>query len=250
MDGFIRECRARKEPGEDLMSRLIHARDEDGTRMTETQLRDEAMTLYLAGHETTALTLAWTWYALAQNPRVEEKLVAEWSAVLGGRAPTVEDLPRLAYTEHVITETMRLYPPVYIIGREPVEDRELGGYRVRRGTTVFMSQWVTHRDGRFYDAPLEFKPERWADGLAKRLPKYAYYPFGGGPRVCIGNGFAMMEAVLLLATVGQQYRFTLEAEPAVTFDLGITLLPERGIPAVLRRRCGVGGSRNSGEPGA
>jgi cytochrome P450 len=236
VDGFIDQCRSRKVPGDDLMSRLILARDEDGSHMTETQLRDEAMTLYLAGHETTAVSLAWTWYVLAQHPHVEEKLAAEWSVVLGGRSPTVEDLPRLTYTEHVIVEAMRLYPPVYIIGREPVADRELGGFVVPRGTTVFMCQWVTHRDGRFYEAPLEFRPERWADGLAKRLPKYAYFPFGGGPRVCIGNGFAMIEAVLLLATIGQQYRFTLEPEPAVTFDLGITLLPTKGIPAVLRRR--------------
>ena len=204
--------------------------------MTDVQLRDEAMTLYLAGHETTALTLAWTWYALARHPHVEEKLVAEWSAVLGGRTPTVEDLPRLTYTEAVITEAMRLYPPVYLVGREAIADRELGGFTVRRGTTVFMSQWVTHRDARFFDDPLEFRPERWLDGLAKRLPKYAYFPFGGGPRVCIGNGFAMMEAILLLATIGPQYRFTLEPEPAVTFDLGITLLPKDGIPAVLKRR--------------
>ena len=236
VDGFIRQGRARKEPGEDLLSRLLLARDEDGASMTDTQLRDEAMTLYLAGHETTALTLAWTWYALARHPHVEEKLVAEWSAVLGGRAPTADDLPRLTYTKHVITESMRLYPPAYLIGREALDERELGGFVVPRGTTLFLSQWVTHRDKRFYDAPLEFRPERWADGLAKRLPKYAYFPFGGGPRVCIGNEFAMMEAVLLLATIGQRYRFTLEPEPPVVFQLGITLLPEFGIPAVLRRR--------------
>jgi cytochrome P450 len=236
VDGFIRRGRDRTAPGDDLLSRLVLALDEDGSRMTDEQLRDEATTLYLAGHETTALTLSWAWYALAHHPRVEERLAAEWAAGLAGRAPTVEDLPRLVYTEHVITEAMRLYPPVYVIGREPLSDRELGGFPLRRGTTAFMSQWVMHRDERYYDAPLEFRPERWADGLAKRLPKYAYFPFGGGPRVCIGNGFAMMEAVLLLATFGQRYRFTLEPSPEVGFAPGITLLPKDGIPAVLRRR--------------
>jgi cytochrome P450 len=236
VDGFVRQSRARSEPGDDLLSRLIAARDEDGARMTDDQLRDEAMTLYLAGHETTALTLSWTWCALARHPHVEARLAAEWSAVLGGRPPTADDVPRLTYTEHVVMEAMRLYPPVYLIGREAVRDLELGGYRVPRGMTVFMSQWVTHRDGRFFEAPLEFRPERWESGLARRLPKYAYFPFGGGPRVCIGNGFAMLEAVLLLATIGQRYRFTLEPDPPVAFETGITLLPKYGIPAVLRRR--------------
>lgn len=238
LDGFIQKGKARhaRVPGEDLLSRLIHARDEDGTVMTDTQLRDEAMTLYLAGHETTALTLSWTWYALSRAPAVEDKLTAEWARVLGGRAPTAEDIPHLPYTDCVIKESMRLYPPVYLIGREPTEDRELGGYVMPRGTTVFMSQWVAHRDQRFFDQPLEFKPERWAEGLGERLPKYAYFPFGGGPRVCIGNTFAMMEAVLLLATVGQRYRFTLEPDPPVDFELGITMLPKAGIPALLRKR--------------
>jgi cytochrome P450 len=236
VDGFIRQGRARQTPGDDLLSRLVAATDEDGGRMTDAQLRDEAMTLYLAGHETTALTLAWTWYALAGAPGVEEKLAAEWSSVMGGRPPTLEDLPRLRYTEQVVLEAMRLYPPVYLIGREAVRDLELGGYAVRRGTTVFLSQWVTHRDGRFHPEPLKFRPERWEEAPAKQMPRYAYFPFGGGPRVCIGNTFAMMEAVLLLATLGQRYRFTLEPDPPVTFALGITLLPAAGIPAVLRRR--------------
>ena len=187
IDGFIREGRSRSEPGDDLLSMLLRAQDEDGSRMTDVQLRDEAMTLFLAGHETTALTLSWTWYLLAQHPEVEEKLAAEWANVLGGRLPTPDDIPRLRYTEHVIQEAMRVYPPVYLIGREPVSDVELGGYRVRRGTTVFMSQWVSHRDPKYFDDPEAFRPERWADGLARRLPKYAYYPFGGGPRVCLAT---------------------------------------------------------------
>ena len=233
---FIRQGRARTEPGDDLLSMLLRAQDEDGSRMTDIQLRDEAMTLFLAGHETTALTLSWTWYLLARHPEVEAKLVAEWQTVLGGRMPVADDVPRLTYTEHVITEAMRVYPPVYLIGREPVIDVELGGYRIRKGTTLFFSQWVNHRDPKYFADPEAFLPERWSDGLAKRIPKYAYYPFGGGPRVCIGNLFAMMESVLLLTAIGRAWRFTLEphyqAEPWPT----ITLRPLNGLPAVLTPR--------------
>lgn len=237
VDGFIAQGRARKDAGDDLLSRLVSAQDDDGSRMTEAQLRDEAMTLYLAGHETTALTLTWAWYLLATHSEVEAKLVEEWQRVLGGRAPTPEDLPNLPYTDAVIAEAMRVYPPVYLIGREATRDLELGGYRVRRGTTIFMSQWVSHRDPRYFGPdPEAFRPERWLDGLAKRIPKYAYYPFGGGPRVCIGNTFALMEAAILLATVGQRYRFTLDADAIIDTNPQITLLPKYGIPATLALR--------------
>jgi cytochrome P450 len=236
VDGFVAAGRARKQPGDDLLSRLLTAQDEDGTRMTDRQLRDEAMTLYLAGHETTALTLSWSWDLIARHPQVEEKLVGEWQTVLGGRTPTADDLPRLPYTDAVITEAMRVYPPVYLLGREATCDLELGGYRVRKGYTVFVSQWVSHRDPRYFPDPEAFRPERWLDGLAKRLPRYAYYPFGGGPRMCIGNTFALMEAALVLATVGQRYRFTLASDAPAEFNPQITLLPLNGIPAVLTRR--------------
>ncbi|HEY3789970.1 MAG TPA: cytochrome P450 [Urbifossiella sp.] len=234
--GFIAAGRSRKEPGDDLLSILINAKDDDGSKMTDRQLRDEAMTLYLAGHETTALTLSWSWLLLAQHPRVEEKLAAEWRRVLAGRTPTPDDLPNLPYTDAVITEAMRVYPPVYLIGREATCDLELGGYRVKRGTTVFMSQWASHRDSRYFTDPEKFIPERWEDGLAKRLPKYVYFPFGGGPRVCIGNTFALMEAAILLATVGQRYRFTLAEDAVIDVNPQITLLPAYGIPAVLEPR--------------
>lgn len=236
VDGFISAGQARKEPGDDLLSRLVSARDEDGSRMTAAQLRDEAMTLYLAGHETTALTLTWSWYLLATHPDAEAKLVEEWSRVLGGRTPTPDDLPNLPYTDAVITESMRVYPPVYLIGREATTDLELGGYRVRKGYTVFMSQWVNHRDPKHFPDPEVFRPERWLDGLAKRIPKYAYYPFGGGPRVCIGNTFALMEAAILLATVGQRYRFTLDPGAVIDTNPQITLLPKYGVPATLQMR--------------
>lgn len=237
VDGFIAAGRARTEPSDDLLSRLVSAQDDDGSRMTEAQLRDEAMTLYLAGHETTALTLTWSWYLLATHPEVQQKLVEEWATVLAGRSPTPDDLANLPYTDAVITEAMRVYPPVYLIGREATTDLELGGYRVRKGYTIFMSQWVSHRDPRFFGPdPEVFRPERWLDGLAKRLPKYAYYPFGGGPRVCIGNTFALMEAAILLATVGQQYKFTLDADAVIGTNPQITLLPLNGIPATLEKR--------------
>lgn len=237
VDGFIAQGRARKEVGDDLLSRLVSAQDEDGSRMTARQLREEAMTLYLAGHETTSLTLTWAWVLLAQHPASEAKLVEEWQRVLGGRSPTPDDLPNLPYTDAVIAEAMRVYPPVYLIGREATCDLELGGYRVRRGTTIFMSQWVSHRDPRYFGPdPEAFRPERWLDGLAKRIPKYAYYPFGGGPRVCIGNTFALMEAAILLATIGQRYRFTLDPDADLTIDPQITLLPKYAIPAMLALR--------------
>jgi cytochrome P450 len=236
VDGFIATGKARTKPGDDLLSRLIAARDDDGKPMTDRQLRDEAMTLYLAGHETTALTLTWSWYLLAKHPHVEDRLLDEWRTVLGGRIPTADDLTRLPYTDAVINEAMRVYPPVYLIGREATTDLELGGYRVKKGYTVFMSQWVSHRDPRYFPDPEKFLPERWLDESAKKLPKYAYYPFGGGPRVCIGNTFALMEAAILLAAVGQQYRFTLASDKPPGLSPQITLLPEDGIPAILQRR--------------
>ena len=236
VDGFIAAGRARRPPGNDLLSTMIAAQHEDGTQMSDRQLRDEAMTLYLAGHETTALTLAWTWYLLSQHPRVEEKLANEWGRVLGARAPGADDLARLPYTAAVIAESMRLYPPVYALGREATTELELGGYRVKRGYTVLMSQWVNHRDPRYFPEPERFSPERWEDGLQKRLPRFAYYPFGGGQRMCVGSHFANVEATIVLAMVGQKYRFTLEPDAVIDIKAQITLLPKYGIPATLRHR--------------
>jgi len=236
VEGFIASGRSRRDVGDDLLSRLLVAQHEDGTRMSDLQLRDEAMTLYLAGHETTALTLAWSWYLLSQNPNVENRLVSEWQDVLAGATPTADQLHRLPYTAAVIAESMRLYPPVYVIGREATDDLELGGYRVKRGYTVLMSQWVNHRDPRYFPEPEEFRPERWENGLAKRIPKFAYYPFGGGQRLCVGSSFALMEAAIILAAVGQRYRFTLDPDAVIGIKPQITLLPANGIPATLERR--------------
>jgi cytochrome P450 len=221
----------------DLLSILLRARDEaDGGGMTDKQLHDEVMTLLLAGHETTAIALSWTWYLLAQHPAVEAKLLAELQAVLGGRAPTVEDLPQLPYTEWVLWEALRLYPPAWALAREAVQDCEIGGYPVPAGTIVVMSQWLLHRDPRYFDEPERFLPERWADGLAKRLPRYAYFPFGGGPRLCIGAGFASLEAALVLATVLPRFRLTLVPEHPIALWPSATLRPRYGIRMVLHRR--------------
>lgn len=236
----IRERRAAAgaggERGDDLMSLLLHAQDIDGTRMTDRQLRDEAMTLFIAGHETTALALSWTWYLLSQHPDIEAKLWAELQTVLGGRPPGVADLARLTYTERVVMESLRLYPPAYGFGREALQDCEIGGYSVPKGTTLFMSQWVMHRSSRYFPDPEAFLPDRWADGLAKRLPRYAYCPFGGGPRTCIGSGFAMMEAVLLLATIAQKFRLTLVPGHPIVLYPSLTLRPAHGVRVVLERR--------------
>ena len=235
--GFIRQRRAQNVEKADLLSILLHARDEDdGTRMTDRQVRDEAMTIFLAGHETTALALAWTWYLLAQNPQVEESLVAEWRDVLGGRAPTVADWPKLRFTDKVVLESMRLYPPAYVVGREALADCTIGDYHVPRGTTVLMSQWVVQRDPRFFDEPAAFRPERWTDAFQKTMPKFAYFPFGGGPRLCIGNTFALMEMALVLPTIGQRFRFTLAPGAVVTPQPTFTLRPQPGVPAVITPR--------------
>jgi len=233
---IIREHHENGATGNDLLSMLMQARDEDGERMNDKQLRDESVTFLLAGHETTALTLSWAWHMLAQNPHVEQCLWEELDDVLAGRAPGAADMPRLRYTEYVIMESMRLFPPAYVIGRESLRDTKIGGIDVPAHTTIFMSPWLLHRDTRWFENPLEFRPERWADGLADRLPRHVYMPFGGGPRVCIGNSFAMMESVLILATIARRYR--LEAVPGSSVEVfpTITLRPRNGVPVRVVRR--------------
>ena len=220
----------------DLLSMLVAAHDEDGSQMNDKQLRDEVMTLFLAGHETTALTLSWAWYLLAQNPDVEAKFHAELDEVLGGRLPMVADLARLKFAEMIAKESMRLYPPAYALGREAIEECEIGGYRVPARAQVFMFQWATQRDPRFFVEPEKFWPERWTEEFSNRLPKYAYFPFGGGPRACIGNYFAMMETVLLLATIGQRFRFSLLPNHEVSLMPAMSLRPANGIKVVVRNR--------------
>ncbi len=234
--GIIRERRASRRDAGDLLSMLLSARDEDGRGMTDRQIRDEAITLLLAGHETTALALSWTWYLLARHPEVEAKLVAELRQVLAGRSPSVEDLPRLPYTAMVVKESMRLYPPAYVMARTAERDTEIGGYVIPRGASVVISQWVLHRDPRFFPEPERFNPDRWTPEFENQLPGFAYFPFGGGPRVCIGAGFAQMEAALLLATIAQ--RFELCGVPGHEPGLqpAITLRPRHGMRMNVTRR--------------
>jgi cytochrome P450 len=204
--------------------------------MDDRQLRDETLTLFLAGYETTANLLAWTWWLLATHPGAESKLHQELDATLAGRAPTMDDLPRLRYAGHILTESLRLYPPAWGMARLAIEDHEIAGYPVPAGTGVAIAQWVVHRDPRWYDAPDEFRPERWEGDLQKRLPRFAYFPFGGGPRQCIGNMFALMEATLVLATVAQHFRLRMMPDQEIVPLASITLRPRTGVPVRLESR--------------
>jgi cytochrome P450 len=236
--GIIAERKANLNSSQqnDLLSLLMRSMDDDGSRMTPKQLRDEIMTLFLAGHETTAITLAWTWYLLSENRQVESRLHEELDRVLAGRVPEIADLERLPYLYAVITETLRLYPAAYILARTSVAPFSLGGYDFPQGTTVILSQWVMHRDPRFYEDPGSFRPERWLDGLENRLPAGAYFPFGDGPRRCIGQGFALLEAALVIATIAQRFQFRLVPGHPVLAEPLVTLRPRRGIHMTIHAR--------------
>ncbi len=233
---IIRMRRDSLQERNDLLTLLLQAQDEDGSRMTDRQLRDEVMTLFLAGHETTALALSWTWYLLAQHPEVESKLVNELKEALDGRSPTVADLQRLRYTEMVIKESMRLYPPAWVLGREAIKGFEINGVSIPSGAQLMISPWLMHRDPRYFDQPEAFRPERWANEQIKQLPKYAYFPFGGGPRLCIGNTFAMMEATLILATITQRFHLELAPNQQVLPLPSITLRPKNGVTVIVISR--------------
>jgi len=236
--GFIEQRRAAgtSKDSHDLLAMLLEARDDDGSSMSDQQIRDEVLILFLAGHETTALTLSWTLHELAVNPGVERRLHDELSRVLGGRPPTFDDLPKLEYTARVVSESLRLHPPAWSLGREAKSAIEVGGYRFEEGSWIWMLPWTLQRDPRWFSDPLAFRPERWEDGFAKKLPKFAYMPFGGGQRVCIGNQFALMEATLVLATIAQ--RFWLRGEPGhrVVPDPAITLRFKHGLRMTVTKR--------------
>jgi cytochrome P450 len=214
----------------DLLTALLRARDDNGSRMTERQLRDEAMTIVLAGHETTALALTWSWYLLSEHPRALERLTAELDSVLAGRAPTLADVPKLVYAEAVLSEAMRLYPPIFGIGRESIAECDLGGQTLPAGTNVYIVPFVIQRDPRLFDEPDAFRPDRWLDGPAKPLPRFAYFPFGGGPRLCMGQQFAMLEAVLVLSTIAQRWRLEHTGDRSAIQPVpALTLRPKQGM---------------------
>ncbi len=233
---LIDERRERDEPGDDLLYRLIEATDDDGESMTDAQLRDEVITLFLAGHETTALAITYAWFLLAEHPEAARKLRLEVDEVLGDDRASAADARRLPYTEAVVKEALRLYPPAWAIGREATEEVELDRLRIPEGAQVFMSQAVAHRSTRFYDEPDRFRPARWLEGLEDELPRYAYFPFGGGPRICIGNHFAMMEAILVVATLARDWEFDNLTEPPLEVFTSITQRPTSPVRIRVSRR--------------
>lgn len=233
---LIAERRASGIDAGDLLSMLLLASDEEGSGgMSDEQVRDEALTLFLAGHETTADALTWAWYLLSQNPEAEAAFHAELDRVLAGRLPSFEDLPQLRYTESAFAEALRLYPPAWGIGRRALEDFPIGDFVIPARSVVLMSPYVVHRDPRWFPDPLAFSPERWLAEDSSR-PKFAYFPFGGGARVCIGERFAWMEGTLLLAAIGQRWRLRLEPGHRVETHARITLRPKHGMRMVAERR--------------
>jgi cytochrome P450 len=233
---IIRDRQKSGRSGDDLLSMLLEARDENGQAMSERQVRDELMTLIGAGNDTTTLTLCYAWNLLAQHPEAEARLLAELNEVLGDRPPEVEDLPRLVYTEKIIKETLRLYPPVWAFVREATEPFEIGGYRLPARTNFVLPPWIMHRDARFFRQPREFLPERWTEEFERELPRFAYFPFGGGQRTCIGNSFAKMQTSLMLATMAQQFRCRLAPSFELKVRPTITLQPTGGVAVVVERR--------------
>jgi cytochrome P450 len=234
----------------DLLSMLIRARDEEnsGSCMTDLQLRDETMTIFVAGHETISNALTWTWYLLSQHPEVETKLAAEVDRVTGGRRPHADDYSQLPYTQMVLAEAMRLYPPIFVMGRRALDDYQIGGYHIPAGSILLMSQYVMHHSETYFPDPFEFDPERWQPEARDSRPKYSYFPFGGGPRVCIGEGLAWMEGVLVLATIAQRWRMRIAPGHRVIVQPIQLLKPKDGMKMILQPRSNV--ARASAAAGA
>lgn len=219
----------------DLLTMLLETRDEDGRTMSDRLVRDEAVTAMAAGHETTANALAWTWYLLSENPDCAERMQAEIEAVLGDRPPAAADLPRLEYTERVLLESMRLYPPVWLIERNTIEDDEILGYHIPAGTIVSLPQYAVHRDPALWEDPLRFDPDRFTPERSAGRPRFAYFPFGGGQRQCIGEHLALLEGKVILAMLGRRFRFRLLPNHPVETEPLVTMRPKYGLPMFVER---------------
>jgi cytochrome P450 len=234
---IIAKRRGMGEEQGDLLDMLFAARDEEtGVGMNDKQIRDEVMTILLAGHDTSANALAWTWYLLAQHPEIEQKLHTEVIDVLGGRMPMYEDLPKLPYTRMVLDESLRLYPPAWATARQAKTDDEIGGYHIPARAPVTISQYITHRHPAFWDDPETFDPERFSPERSAKRPKFAYFPFSGGPRQCIGNNFALLETQLILAAVVQRYHMQLVPDHPIELEAMINLRPRYGVMVTLHER--------------
>ncbi len=233
---IIDEHRRSAQDRGDLLSMLLSAQDTDGSGMTDRQVRDEAMTLFLAGHETTANALTFMWYLLGRHPEVEARLHQEVDQVLGDRSPSFDDLPRLPYTRRIMSEAMRLYPPAWVVGRMALNDYQVGDFVVPAGAGILASQWVMHHDARYYPDPYHFDPERWTPEAEASRPKFSYFPFGGGPRMCIGEQFAWTEGVIVMASLARRWQLRPVLERPIELSPLITLRPRGGLAMTLARR--------------
>lgn len=236
--GLIDDRRRADRHHADLLSMLLDARTDEGTPLPDETIRDEIATVLLGGHDTTALAMTYTLYLLSENPDVEQRVQTELETELKGSVPTLADAPALEELERAITEAMRIYPPAYTLFREPTEPVTVGGYEIPEGTTLALPQWVVHRDERWYDAPEQFRPDRWADDHETTRPEYAYFPFAGGPRRCVGMRYGLLESKLVLATILQAYDVSVDVDEPLSFSPALTLQPEREITARVSERTG------------
>lgn len=239
VDELIAKRKREQTVGTDILSRLIQVQRAQPHAMTDQQLRDQVLTFLFAGHETTASLLGWVWWLLGKFPDVANRLHEELDEVLQGRLPYVSDIPKLSYTDKVVRETLRLFPSAYVMGRQAIEDTQLGEYHIPRGTNLVISPWLMQRDARFWDHPLEFDPDRWTETTQKTMDQFAWFPFGAGPRICIGKAFAMLESVLIVATIASRFNLALASNHAIEPHASVTIRPSPGVNVICHERTTV-----------
>ncbi|WDI40558.1 cytochrome P450 [Bremerella sp. P1] len=236
VDDLIAKRKNEHQSGTDILSRLIQIQRSQAHAMTDQQLRDQVLTFLFAGHETTASLLGWVWWLLGKFPDVANRLHDEIDDTLQGKRPTIADVPKLRYTDKVIRETLRLFPSAYVMGRQALEDTHLGEYDIPRGTNLVISPWLMQRDSRFWDHPLDFDPDRWTDSTQKTMDQFAWFPFGAGPRICIGKAFAMLESVLIVATIASRFNLVLPSNQAIEPHASVTIRPSPGVQVICHER--------------